>query len=404
MRGLALLAVLFLLLAQTNLAREKKPQYAHDARAVLSFLEREFWDPKEGGFFSNPYGSPVKLSYEQALVAFAEYTLYNATGDRKYLDRAEAVMSRLSSYDSPTGGCLRIAKEQGPFHAREQSVIMTAYLEAYRNTGKEEYRSRYRTLAAFILSKLRDPDRPGAIRAWWDADTGNWSQGSQCADFFEPAASFFQAYAIDGNQTYLDAAKEILAGSEILWDDDNYGYSHAIDDDTRRTRDHALGALAYLSAYDQTNRKDYLQRAIEILFYSVSRLGDQVSRTFCEAVSRDGEVTDARRRTVDHLLMARVYMYAYEVTLEDKYLNQGRSLLDSVLSKAYDASVGSFTDQIGGGVMGDLQVQAHGAITLIQGYRILTVGPSPLISIVVMAAMVGLVVFVVYLFRKSWPY
>jgi hypothetical protein len=107
---------------------------------------------------------------------------------------------------------------------------------------------------------------------------------------------------------------------------------------------------------------------------------------------------------VDHLLLVQAYLYAHRVTLEDKYLKQGRSLLDSVLERGFDRSVGSFTDQVGGGVMGDLEVQAQGSITLVSAYDMLTVGPSPIIAIVVIAVLVVLLVFIGVLFRRSWPY
>ncbi len=403
MRGQLILAVL-ILLSQSGLVREKRAEYAREARAVLSFLDKEFWDNQYDGFYSNPYGRPIKLSYEQSLVAFAQFALHNATGERKSLERGEAIMRHLSSYDSPYGGCDRVISGPPRFHIQEQAVVMRAYVEAYKSTAKEDYRGRYRALADFILTKLTEGPDSDKVSSWWDAENLTCAPADSCMDYFEPAISLFKAYGVDHNQTFLDAGKRILAGSEQFWDRNNYGYSHTLDDNRRYCRDHATAALAYLSAYDETNRKDYLQRAIDILFYMVSRMGDKVSRTFWEAISWDGEVVEQRRRTVDHLLMVRAYLYAYQVTLEDKYLNQGRSLLDSILSRGYDKSVGSFMDQIGGAVMGDLQVQGQGALTLVEGYRVLTVGPSPLIAIVVGAVMVGLVGFIVYLFRKSWPY
>jgi uncharacterized protein YyaL (SSP411 family) len=313
-------------------------------------------------------------------------------------------MHHLSFYDSPYGGCDRVMGGPARFHIQEQAIVMRAYIQAYKSTAKEDYRGRYRALADFILNRLTEGPASDKVSSWYDAENLTRAPADSCMDYFEPAISLFKAYGVDHNQTFLDAGKRILAGSEQFWDRNNYGYSHSLDDNRRYCRDHATAALAYLSAYDETNRKDYLQRAIDILFYMVSRMGDKVSRTFSEAISLDGEIVDRRRRTVDHLLMVRAYLYAYQVTLEDKYLNQGRSLLDSILSRAYDQSVGSFMDQIGGAVMGDLQVQGQGALTLVEGYRVLTVGPSPLIAIVVGAVMIGLVGFIVYLFRKSWPY
>ncbi len=403
MWGQLVLAVL-LLLSQSGLAREKKAEYARDARAVLSFIDREFWDGQYEGFYSNPYGRPVKLSHEQGLIASAHFVLHNATGERKSLERGEAIMHYLSFYDSPYGGYCRVIEGPPRFHIQEQAIVMRAYIEAYRSTAKEEYRTRYRALADFILNRLTEGPASNKVNSWWDAENMTCSPADTCMDYFEPAISFFKAYAVDHNQTLLEAGKRILAGSEVFWDRNNYGYSHSLDDDTRYCRDHATAALAYLSAYDETNRKDYLQRAIDVMFYMVSRMGDKVSRTFWEAISLDGEIVERRHRTIDHLLMVRAYLYAYQVTLEEKYLNQGKSLLDSILSRGYDRSAGSFTDQIGGGVMGDLQVQAQGALTLIEAYRVLTVGPSPLIGIVVAGAMLGLVGLIAYLFRRSWPY
>lgn len=403
MWGQLALAVL-LLLSQSGLAREKRAEYAREARAVLSFLDKEFWDDRHDGFYSNPYGRPVKLSYEQALIAFAQFALHNATGERKSLERGEGIMHHLSFYDSPYGGCDRVIGGPPRFHIQEQAIVMRAYIEAYKSTANEEYRERYRALADFILNRLTEGPASDKVSSWYDAENLTRAPADSCMDYFEPAISLFKAYGVDHNQTFLDAGKRILAGSEQFWDRNNYGYSHSLDDDNRYCRDHATAALAYLSAYDETNRKDYLQRAIDIMSYMVTRMGDKVSRTFWESTSVNGEIVERRRRTVDHLLMVRAYLYAYQVTLEDRYLNEGRSLLDSVLRRGYDQSVGSFMDQIGGAVMGDLQVQGQGALTLVEGYRVLTVGPSPLIAIVVGAVMTGLVGFIVYLFRKSWPY
>jgi uncharacterized protein YyaL (SSP411 family) len=395
--------IILLLLSQTTLVREKKAEYVHAGRAVLSFIDKEFRDPEGDGFLTNPYGKPSKLVAEQAMVAEAHLELYNITRERKHLDRALAIMDHISLYDSRLGGVHRVAGLEGPFHIRDQASVMRAYMQAYRNTGNEEYRERYELLADFTIQNLSES--VDGMRAWWDADNNTWGGVRSCRDYFEPATSLFQCYALSGNQTHLEAAKRILAASEEFWDDNNFGYSHGRDDFTRYSKDHVIAALAHLAAYDVTNRKDYLRRATDILFYMVSRMGDPVTQTFYEAISHDGEVLPPQRRlTADHLLLVNAYLYAYEVTLEDKYLNQGRSLLDSVLSKGYDKSVGSFTDQIGGGVMGDLQVQAYGAMALIEAYGILTLGPSPLLAIFVITVLVVLVGFVGYLIRKSWPY
>ncbi len=403
MRGSQVLIIFLFLMSQLSLAREKKAEYAHDGRAVLSFIDKEFWDKDEGGFFSNPYGKPVKLSQEQAMVAHAHFALYNATREKKHLQRGEEIMDHLSGYHAPSGGCYRVAGEQGPFHIRDQAIIVRAYIQAYRSSGKKEYRDMYRRLINIIIHNLSQPS--GEVRSWWDEDEATWAGGECPTDYFQPSMALFQAYGVEGNQTYLDAAKRILAASERFWDANNFGYSHGKDETLRYSRDHAIGALAFLSAYDITNRKDYLERATDILFYMVSRMGDQVSRTFYEAISREGEVQEPRRRlNVDHLLLVQAYLYAYDVTLEDKYLNQGRSLLDSILSRGFDKSVGSFTDQVGGGVMGDLEVQAHGTMTLIMAYDVLTVGPSPVIAILVISVLAVLVIFVGYLFKKFWPY
>ena len=406
MRGSQLLIICLLLMSQSNLERERKAEYAHDGRAVLAFLDGEFWDPDAGGFYSNPYGKLVKLGHEQALVAIAHFSLYNVTREKRHLERGRAIMDHLAAYRAPGGGCQRVMGESGPFHVAEQSIIIRAYLQAYRNTGNDEYRETYLDLLDFMISNLSTLPQDGEeVLSWWDPESGDWAPGESPVDYFEPSNSLFQAYKLEGNQTYLDAAKLILSTSERFWDENNYGYSHGEDDDFRYSRDHVLGALAYLSAYDVTNRKDYLQRARDILFYMVSRMGDQVSRTFYEAISREGEIREPRRRlTVDHLLLVQAYFYAHRVTLEDKYLNQGRSLLDSILDRGFDKSVGSFTDQVGGGVMGSLEVQAYGSMTLVGAYDILTVGPSPLIAIVIISVLVVLVIFIGVLFKKSWPY
>lgn len=406
MRGLQLFLIFILLFSQAGLERERKAEYAHQAKAVLSFLDKEFRDPEGEGFLSNPYGNPIKLCHEQALIAIAHFNLYNTTRDKKHLHRAEAIMEYLSTFNASSGGCYRVAGDPGPFHIQEQSITMTAYIQAYRNTGKEEYRVSYRRLADFIISNLCEPGGEfKKVRSWWEEENRTWAEGSTCSDYFEPAMALFQAYAVDGNQTYIKAAKGILEGSNKFWDESNYGYSRGKDDDFRYCRDHTIAALAYISAYDVTNRKDYIQRATDILFLMVSRMGDKVSRTFFEAVSRDGEIQEPRRRkTLDHLLLVYAYLYAYRVTHEDKYLNQGKSLVDSVMNHAYDKSAGAFTDQIEGGVMGDLEVQAYGAISLVEAYRMLTVGPSPLIVIFVIAVLAGLMGLVGYLFKKSWPY
>jgi len=406
MRGSHLLVICLLLMSQSNLERERRSEYAHDGRSVLSFLDREFWDPEGGGFYSNPYGKLVKLCHEQSMVAIAHFSMYNVTGEKRCLDRGEAIMDHLAVYHAPGGGCQRVAGDPGPFHIDEQSLVIRAYLHAFRNTGNEKYREAYLDLIDFVISNLTMiPGDVGDVRSWFNPGNGNWSGGESPVDYFEPSMTLFQAYKLEGNQTYLDAGKRILATSRKFWDENNYGYSHAMGDHLRYSRDHVTAALAYLSAYDVTNRKDYLQRATDILFYMVSRMGDQVSQTFYEAISRDGDVNEPPRKlTVDHLLLVQAYFYAHRVTLEDKYLKQGRSLLDFLLERGFDKSVGSFTDQVGGGVMGDLEVQAQGSITLVSAYGILTVGPSPVIAIVVITVLVALVVFIGVLFRRSWPY
>jgi len=141
------------------------------------------------------------------------------------------------------------------------------------------------------------------------------------------------------------------------------------------------------------------------MFYMVTRMADKVSKTFYEGVSRSGEVLPSGRRyTLDHLMMAHNYFYAYTITLEDKYLRQGRSLLDSILTRAYDRSVGSFTDQVRGGVMADLRTQAYGSYVLAEAYRLIRKGPSPVLTVVVLGVLIVLIGLVGYLFKRSWPY
>jgi len=406
MRGPGLVLITILLFSQIGMVRERKAEYAHEAHAVLSFLDREFWDREAGGYFSNPYGKPIKPAHEQALVALAHLLLYNATGEKRHLYRATELLDFLSDYEAPSGGYYRVAREAGPFHTQEQSIILRTLLEAYRTTGKPEYRTAYRRLADFILKNLcHHLDGREKVLSWWDAENNASEDGQYSMDYFQPALAFFEAYSLEENQSYLNAAKSILVASERFWDENNYGYSHSTTDTTRYSRDQVTGALAYLSAYDITSRKDYLQRARDVLFYLVSRMGDQLSRTFYEAMSFDGKIEEPRRkRTADHLLMVQAYLLAYKVTLEDKFLHEGEDLLDAVMNRAYDASSAAFTDQVGGAVMGDLEVQAYGAITLAEAYKVLTVGPSPIIAIIIIGVLVGLVGFLGYLFKRSWPY
>jgi uncharacterized protein YyaL (SSP411 family) len=406
MRGTELVLICLLLLSQTNLAREKKAEYAHSGRAVLSFLDREFWDSDEGGFYANPYGNLIKLVDQQALVAQAHYDLYNSTKDKRHLERAEDIMEILELHRAPNGGCYRLAGEPGPLHLGEQAVVARAFMHAYRTTDRPLYRQRYLDMLDVIVDNMSlVPEGSGKVMSSWDPKEGTSQPGLNPPDYFEPARTLFEAYRLEGDQRYLDAAKMILSASEDFWDQGNYGYSHSAENSLRYSRDHVLGALAYIAAYDVTSRRDYIEKAHDILFYMVSRMGDQVSRTFYEAITRDGEIREPRRRqTVDHLLLVLAYLRAYEATFEDRYLNQGRDLLDSVLDDAFDRSVGSFTDQVGGGVMGDLEVQAYGAIALVKAYDVLTVGPSPLLAVFIISILVVLVGFVLYLFKKSWPY
>lgn len=404
MRGTQLLLIVLVLLSQSNLVRERKAEYAHETRAVLSFLDREFWDQEEGGFFSNPYGKPLKLCHEQALVALAHLEMYNATAESRYLERAEEIIDHLREYVGEEGGCSRVISDVPLYYPTEQANALSAFCEAYRTTGNNEYRETYRQIAGFLLEHLCWPKgNTRRVRAWWEGANGTWEEAQTSAVYFETAASLFKAYKVDGNQTYLDAAKQILLGSERFWDQSNYGYVHSKTDSLRYARDHGLATMAYLAAYDVTNRKDYLQRARDILFIVVSRMGDEMSRTFYESVTEKGEIQE-RRKTADHLLLVRAYIYANRVTYEDKYLRQAEELLDSILNRAYDESSGAFTDLIGGGVMGDLEVQAYGAIGLVEAYRVLRVGASPMIAIVVLSVLVILVGFMAYLFKTSWPY
>ncbi len=406
MWGSRFLIVLLILLAQSNLVRERKAEYAHQSRAVLDFVEDEFWDPNGKGYLSNPYGKPMKLGHEQALVATAHFKLYNSTRHGTDLRRARDVMDYLSGYVSPEGGCYRLLNGTEGFYTWEQINTIQAYLEAYRNTGETKYERGYRNLTDFLIRNLTIPrENQRDVRTWIYNQSTEGPESRSPALYFRTAYTLFIAHKVDGNQSYLDAAKEILAASEKYWDQSNYGYIRGEDDPRRYCEDHALGAMAYLSAYDVTNRRDYLQRAKDIFFIIVSRMGDELSKTFYEAVSESGELVESERRnTVDHLLLVTGYLYAYQVTLEEKYLRRGQDVLNSVLRKAYDDESGAFKDQVGGGVMGDLEVQVIGAMTLIRAYQVLRVGPSPLLAILVIGVLLGLMAVVAFLFKTSWPY
>ena len=398
--------LVFMILSQAGLAGERQSEYIHSSKQVLGFLDSEFRDRDNGGYYSNPYGKPVKLSSDQTLLVIASLEVYNLTGDKKSLADALSLLDYLSTCQSPDGGCYRAAAQSGPIHIDDQAAMIRCYVQACRNLRQDDFTRQLRRATEFLLDRLCVQEEEGiSVRSWFDPANGTWERSRLPSEYFDAAVALLEAYKIDRNETYLRTAKSLLRESESFWDRNNFGYSHSAEDDTRFARDHAKAVLAYLTAFDVTRRKDYLQRASDVMFYMVARMADKVSKTFYEGVSRTGEVLPSGRRyTLDHLMMAHNYFYAYTITLEDKYLRQGRSLLDSILARAYDRSVGSFTDQVRGGVMADLRTQAYGSYVLAEAYRLIRKGPSPVVTVVVLGVLIVLIASVGYLFKRSWPY
>ena len=405
--GAATVAILVMMvLSQAGLVGERQSEYMHASRQVLGFLDSQFRDHDDGGYFSNPFGKPVKLTSDQVLLVLANLEVYNLTHDKKSLSDSLSLLDYLSASQSQRGGCYRVASEPGPIHIDDQVAIIRCYVAAYRSIGKQRFKEAYRRAIEFLLHNLSVRTKDGiSLLSWFEPLNRSSRQSESPSDYFDAAIALLEAYKMERNETYLQTAKALLRHTDTFWDTNNFGYLHSSQDDRRLARDHAKAVLAYLTAFDVTRRKDYFQKANDIMFYMVTRMADKVSKTFFEGISRNGEVLPPRRRyTMDHLMMAHNYLYAYTLTLEDRYLRQGKSLLDSILSKAFDHSVGSFTDQVRGGVMADLQTQAYGAYVLAEAYGLIKRGPSPVITVAVLAILVILIGLVGYLFKKSWPY
>lgn len=145
----------------------------------LDFLTTRYWHPDGGFIFSlDGDGKPVnetRETYEQAfaLNAFAWY--HRAFGDTAVLDWARRVLDFLDgTLAADNGGYREAVPDQLPRRQNPHMHLFEAMMSLYEATGDGEYRDRAGRLFALMRTRFVDPDT-GTLGEFFDAD---WSPAS----------------------------------------------------------------------------------------------------------------------------------------------------------------------------------------------------------------------------------
>lgn len=155
-------------------ARHEPEQYRPVLKAFFGGLDR-YWDaaapvPGYDAYFSSPT-SDDKYYDDNAWMVLALVEAYETTGERAYLDRAEAALRFvLSGWDERLGGGIYWRQDRKSKNTCSNGPAAAAALAVARHRGRAEYVAWARRIVEWTSDTLQAPDG-----LFWD----NWSLTGQ---------------------------------------------------------------------------------------------------------------------------------------------------------------------------------------------------------------------------------
>ncbi len=233
----------------------------------------------------------------------------------------------------------------------DQAMSVLAYAEAYRLTKDEIFKDTVYKIVSFVKENLY---RDGFFYTAMDADTEGeeggyylWTYDEIESILKESAKEFIEFFNIKEEGNFLDEAKRIKSGKNILYAKEpkiafeeelkrlkafrNKRQKPLIDDkillDQNAMMDFAL-AEAYLVFGD----KEFLDMAIKNI--------DLISKTpLTHAINHSKHIEPILD---DYAFLIRAYLSLYKATFSKEYLEKARNFMNEAIEKLWDKTSGGF--------------------------------------------------------------
>ncbi|HHL39981.1 MAG TPA: thioredoxin domain-containing protein [Deltaproteobacteria bacterium] len=261
-------------------------------------------------------------------------------------------------YDAVEGGFFRYATRRDwtiPHYEKilsDNAELALLFLNAYRVTDRQRYRSVAEKTLHYVLTTLYD-EEAGRFYGSQDADEVYYhftaaerarvepphvDRNSYAFSNAQMASTLLRAAAVLGDERYAEAGRRALEfiRKELLTD---YGVLSYYDHKDGRAHingniePNAWAALAFLEAYGLTGEKSYLESAGKVLDFALEHLYDGESGGFFERRSTDdayyrpGELFVDEKPLEENGVMAYALYLAYEATGDEDYLLRARQTL-----------------------------------------------------------------------------
>lgn len=360
----------------SNLIALNKEEASFKKEGITLSIDRskEFLDSDKGGFKGAP-----KFPMANTLDYLLRYDYqFNAPEIKTYVKNTLTKMAYGGIYDQVGGGFSRYSVDDKwhiPHFEKmlyDNAQLVSVYSKAYLQDQNELYKKVVRETLQFVDYELSTKD--GAFYSSLDADSEN-RQGDK-----EEGA--YYVWTVDELKTILTDEYELFAdyfniNDYGFWENDHYvlirnqsdeefAKKHGISkgdlkiktglwryklatarnerkkpnlDDKVLTSWNALMLQGYVDAYRAFGEDKYLERAIqnaEFLIKNQLRKDGGLYRNFKEGKSTINAYAQ------DYATVIQSFISLYEVTLDEKYLNLSKDLMDYTINRFFDKTSGMF--------------------------------------------------------------
>jgi len=360
----------------SNLIALKKEEASFKKETLSSAIDasKKFLDPDKGGFKGAP-----KFPMANTLDYLLRYNFQFEDPEIKtYVENTLTKMAYGGIYDQVGGGFSRYAVDDKwhiPHFEKmlyDNAQLVSVYSKAYLQNNNELYKKIVQETLQFIDAELSTND--GAFYSSLDADSENkqgekeegayyvWSQDelkTLLSDDYEQFADYYNIndYGFWENDHYVlirtHSDEEFRKKYDIsigdlkiktgLWKNKlktarNERKKPNLDDKVL-TSWNALMLQGYIDAYRAFGDDKYLERAIKnatFLIKNQLRKDGGLNRNFKEGKSTINAYSH------DYAVVIQSFISLYEVTLNEKYLNLSKNLMDYTMNHFFDATNGMF--------------------------------------------------------------
>lgn len=330
---------------------------------------RERFDWVEGGF-----GGAPKFPSTMAIQYLLNYHWF--TGNPEALEHARLSLDKMIAggiYDQLGGGFARYATDRewlAPHFEKmlyDNALLVTVLAEAYKLTGNELYRETIEETLAYVQRDLTHPD--GGFYSAEDADSEGeegkfyvWRKAEIEEALGDDAALFCAFYDVSeaGNwehvnilhsqQTYEAFAATQGMDVKTLKINLRAGREKLLARRSRRVRPglddkilldwNALMASAYAAAYTALGHAEYREAAVRSVDFLLEKMaqpsGDGLLHTWKNGVAQYRAFLD------DYALLTAALIDVYQITFDQRYLEQAGKYADYVLRYFSDSESGLF--------------------------------------------------------------